>query len=69
MSKNWETLTEEEKKQIREQISLQNYLSEWADMEYMCYWLKISFSEFWDRYVWKKLDNSPSSLKSSEKAY
>lgn len=62
MAKNWEKLSKEEKEAITYQVSLQNYLASVADVDYQCYVEKISFSEFWDRYLFNKLKSRSDEL-------
>ena len=46
-------LEEPEKKAIREMITKQIHIEEVADVEYMCYWLKIDSVDFWGRFLWE----------------
>jgi len=47
-------LTDEE---VRLIISRQNYLERKADIDYMCYYLKIDKARFWKEFLWGWLDN------------
>ncbi len=38
-------------KEFTEKIGKQRYISEIADIWYQCYWEKITYSEFWKKYV------------------
>ena len=50
---NIKNLTEE---QLRKAAGIQNYIDQVADIEYACYLEKITYKQFWDRYLWKKVE-------------
>ena len=49
---NIKNLTQYQLQQIAAQ---QNYLTESAAIEYMLYYLKIDWDEFWEKYLWSKI--------------
>lgn len=51
----YEHMNERDKKKIDATISQQAFLDNEADVDYMCYYLRISPSEFWERFLWKYL--------------
>ncbi len=50
-----EDMTPKQKIWLDELLSLQAHLMRKAEVVYMCYYLKISEAQFWERFMWSKM--------------
>jgi hypothetical protein len=55
---HYEDFTAEEQRRFNEKMSLQLYITEVADVEYECYYEKVSYGKFWkDKVAWHEILN------------
>jgi hypothetical protein len=54
MGKFWEAMTESEQKAICLLLNQQNFVKDKADIDYQCYYDKVSKFKFWQRNLWDK---------------